>query len=484
MPIRFRGATLLVLAATLACFGSSCARRERTPDSPPKRSGLHAVLPSIAFVGEPVTLRVSPLDTLGTPPAKWSGSLAVASSDPDMSEAGPFQQTEGSFRRALLFRNPGLHRVLVTSSAGDSAVAGPVRVVGTDEELRVRPGEPALRLYWGDAHGHSDVGDGANPPENYMFYGRDVAHLDFLCLSEHDFQHFLEVGLDVEDGSWERLAGLAREWRRPGFAVLQGWEWSSREHGHRVVFFPDDASRYISCRRSKTPAELAEALRGTNAVSVIAHPSGSELTPIVNWDTVVPGFDVSIEIYSGHGSMDDSDFRRTSAPHAGHSALDAMRRGLNLAFVAFSDTHLSTPGNPWPPPIRDAPYRGGLTAVWAESSSERAILEAIRAGRCYATSGERVYVELRVNDRMLGEAVVADPGATVRVHARAAAAGQIAWVEILAGEKVIERKDAPAPEMTLDAAAGPFAVETRLWMRGATQEGERFWTTPIRVVQP
>jgi hypothetical protein len=317
-----------------------------------------------------------------------------------------------------------------------------------------------------------------------MFYGRDIAHLDFLCLSEHDFQQFLEVGLDVEEGSWERIASLARAWRRPGFAVLTGWEWSSREHGHRVVFFADDSSRYISFREAATPAALAEALRGTRAISVIAHPTGSELTPIVNWGSVVPGFDVAIEIYSGHGAMDESSFRPTTAPQKGHSALDGMRRGLDLAFVAFSDTHLSTPGNPWPPAIRDAPFPGGLTAVWAENASEAAIVEAIRAGRCYATSGERVLLEFRANDRTLGETLVVDPGATVRIRARAAAAGPLAWIEVLAGEKIIDRRETAAADVAFEVSAGPFPEEARLWMRGATLAGERFWTTPVRVAHP
>lgn len=487
VPQPSRAAIPFLVLLVCASLAPGCARREKAPSASgqgAKRAGLHAVLPSCAFVGEPVTLKVSPLDSLGTPPAEWTGTLAISSSDPGMTDTGPFVKAEGAFRRPLLFRTPGLHRVVVTSAAGDTAVAGPVRVVGTDEELRVRPGEPAWRLFWGDAHGHSDVGDGVNPPPNYMYYGRDIAHLDFMCLSEHDFQQFLEVGLDVEEGSWERIADLAREWRRPGFAVLLGWEWSSREHGHRVVFFPDDASRYISYRRSATPAALADALRGTEALSVIAHPTGSELTPLVNWDSVVPGFDVAIEIYSGHGAMDDTDFRPTSAPQKGHSALDAMRRGLNLAFVAFSDTHLSTPGNPWPPEIRDAKYRGGMTAVWAENATERAIFEALRAGRCYATSGERVYLEFRVNDRTLGETLVAAPGETVRVQARAAAAGQVAWMELLSGDQVLERRAGPAPELTLDMAAGPFDAEVRLWVRGATREGERFWATPVRVVAP
>lgn len=485
VPRALAGCVVLVSAATFV----GCARKSPTP-SPSRAaehhaSGIFAVVPSIAFVGEPVTLRVAPLDSIGTPQAQWSGRLEVTSTDPGLLVSAPFTAGEpGSFTCPILFRTPGIQRVTVTSDAGDSAVAGPVNVVTTDESLRTRPGEAARRLLWGDAHGHSSVGDGASPPESYLYYGRDIAQLDFVCLAEHDFQHYLSVGLDVEKGSWEAIADLARTWRRPGFAVILGWEWSSLEHGHRVVLFPNDSTRYVSYRDVATPQGLADALRGSGAISVIAHPTGSELTPKVNWESVVPGFDRAIEIYSGHGGMDDTDFRQTTKPRAGHSAIDALRRGHDLAFVAFSDTHLSTPGNPWPPPIRDAPFRGGLTAVWSNGSRERDVLDAIAAGRCYATSGERFYVELRASDRSLGETLVVSPMQTVHVRALAAAVHQIAWLELLAGDRVLLHRDGGAPELEVETDVGPFAEGTALWMRGASTDGERFWTTPIRITAP
>ncbi len=444
--------------------------------------GLHAVLPSVALVGSPVSLRVSALDDLGAPLPTWSASLTLESTDANMI-APPFGPGDGHvIARGLIFRTPGIHRVTVRNDDGKETVAGPVRVVRTTEELRPRAGEAARRIYWGDAHGHTDVGDGANPPPQYLYYARDVAHLDFVCLSEHDFQQFLAVGLDTDPSSWDRLASLAGQWRRPGFAVLLGWEWSSRQHGHRVVLFPDDASRYVSFRDAATPAELAEALRGTGAVSVIAHPTGSRLTPVVNWDTVVPGFDRAIEIYSGHGTMDeDPDFRPTSDPSDAHSALESIRRGLGLSLVAFSDTHLSTPGNPWPPEIRDAPYRGGLTGVWATGSSEAEILDAIRQGHCYATSGERFVVDLRLDGHMPGEVLTVPPGTRVRVQALAASSNIVTYVELMAGTEVVKKFAGGGPQIEIDFGIESPTTEAAYWLRGFSEAGERFWTSAVRV---
>ncbi len=475
MPFRSAGGLVL---GSLLLLATGCGKGGQEREV--RRGGMYAVLPSVAQVGEPVTLHVAPLDSLGLPVGAWTGRPEIASSDPAMTTLGAFVPGEGHVTRAIMFRTPGLHRVTVTAD-GDTAIAGPVRVVTSEEELRVRAGEPARRLLWGDAHGHTDVGDGSHPPEHFLFYGRNIARLDYLCVSEHDFQQFLDVGFDMEEGSWETVADLARKWRRPDFAVLLGWEWSSREHGHRVILFPGDSTRYVSYRVAPTPADLAESMRGSGAISVLAHPTGSELTPFVNWDSVVPGFDVAVEIYSGHGAMDESGYRPTSDPRPGYSAVDALRRGFDLAFVAFSDTHLSTPGNPWPPPIRDAPYPGGMTAVWAEGTGEAAVVEALRAGRAYASSGERFYLEFRAGDRTFGETLVAAPNEPVRVQALAAAMRAVAWVEILADERVLARREPGQPTWALDETLGPFEGDVALWMRGASADGDRFWTTPVRV---
>ena len=483
-PFPTRFAACVALGVVLAVL-PGCGKRSPTRSTIGKAqhpNALYVVLPSVAAVGQPVTLHVAPLDSLGLPVDKWTGELEVTSTDPGMTTVGPFVRGEGHVRRPIMFRTPGLQCVTVTTAKGDTAIAGPVRVVTSDEELRARPGEPARHLLWGDAHGHTDVGDGSQPPEHFLFYGRDIARLDYVCVSEHDFQQWLDVGLDEQPEAWNAIADLARKWRRPDFAVLLGWEWSSRDHGHRVVLFPGDSTKYISYRVAPTPADLAAALRGTGAVSVIAHPTGSELTPFVDWATVVPGFDRAVEIYSGHGAMDETDYRPTTNPRPGCSALDALRRGLDLAFVAFSDTHLSTPGNPWPPPIRDAPYRGGVTAVWAESDTAPAILDALAAGHCYATSGERFYLEFRAGDRSFGETLVTTPGTPVRLQALAAATGPLDWVEIMIDDRALFRRRGGEPVWTLDESIGPFDHDVALWMRGAAADGERFWTTPVRVV--
>jgi hypothetical protein len=479
---------LAILLAHAAC-GPRTGDESKPNAKPASKNAdqrhLSAVISSVVVAGGPTELVVLPLDDIGRPLDGWRGALTATSDAPSFQAPLTFAANDSGalVLRPVTFFSPGVHRVTVRSAEGLVAVAGPVLVVASEERLRPRAGADALRLRWGDAHGHSDVGDGLNSPESYFFYAREIARLDFTCLSEHDFQQFLEVGLDQDSTGWDRIAGLARTWRRPGFAAIVGWEWSSREWGHRVVLFPRDTDRWVSYRKVATPAELARAVAGTGAISVLAHPKGSELTPPIAWDAVVPGFDVAVEVYSGHGGMDDDDsFRPTSNATPRSSAMQAIARGLPLAFVAFSDTHLSSPGNPFAPPIRDAPYAGGLTAVWSAETTEPAIVDAIRAGRTYATSGERFLVDVRIGGCILGESAALQRGERIPVRGVVAAVHSLERVELMRGLDVAAAVPARGkPEIELSLDVGPFEGPSTLWLRGESSDGERFWTTPVRI---
>jgi len=150
--------------------------------------------------------------------------------------------------------------------------------------------------------------------------------------------------------------------------------------------------------------------------------------------------------------------------------------------VAFSDTHLSTPGNPWPPALRDAPYPGGLTGVWATGPTEREVLEAIARGHCFATSGERFLVELTVDGHLPGDVVTAVPRGSLDVRARIAAATGLRSVDLMRGTDVLESVAADGAELVIERRLAVPAEPERWWLRGESVQGERFWTTPIRIV--
>ncbi|NIS74992.1 MAG: DUF3604 domain-containing protein, partial [Deltaproteobacteria bacterium] len=54
------------------------------------------------------------------------------------------------------------------------------------------------------------------------------------------------------------------------------------------------------------------------------------------------------------------------------------------------------------------PSKAGLTAVWTDLLSRHSIYDALRARRCYATTGERIIVEFWVDGHFMGEVIPAE----------------------------------------------------------------------------
>ena len=69
-----------------------------------------------------------------------------------------------------------------------------------------------------------------------------------------------------------------------------------------------------------------------------------------------------------------------------------------------SDNHTGMPGRALRYAERDEfhTYGGGLTAVWAEDLTREAIFDAVRARHCYATSGARIFLDLRLEGARMG----------------------------------------------------------------------------------
>ena len=51
----------------------------------------------------------------------------------------------------------------------------------------VRPAVAQYAIYWGDMHGHTAISDGKGSLDDYFIHARDVAKLDFVVVSDHDF---------------------------------------------------------------------------------------------------------------------------------------------------------------------------------------------------------------------------------------------------------------------------------------------------------
>src|SRR5262249_7591620 len=124
----------------------------------------------------------------------------------------------------------------------------------------------------------------------------------------------------------------------------------------------------------------------------------------IDWSVHDPVRRPLLEIYSLHGSSelyDPSDplsyeragFTFSRSVPGAHYARDAWVAGLELGVVAASDNHSAQPGQP----------QGGLTAVRAGKLDRDGIFDALAGKHTYATTGQRLYLDVDVNGVGMGQ---------------------------------------------------------------------------------
>ena len=368
--------------------------------------------------------------------------------------------------------------------------------------------DPAERVFWGDIHGHSNESDGAGASEDYFRYARDVAGLDFTSLTDHDD---CLVGAPAK---WERVKQLTEQFNAAGaFATLLGFEWSSQTFGHRNVYYRGKEGSVFSYRddASDTPRKLWKLLAPFECIVVPHHPSGIYMPmsmgfATVDWSRANDDLERLVEIFSCHGNSerlgDDDNFTLLAA--GGHFVQDALDIGRRLGIMASSDSHNGHPGltghydychydpeakTDWvrlyprnqkiSRPSRDK-MRGCLTAVYAGELSREAVYDALKARRCYATTGIRPIVAFSVNGVPMGS--VAKRTGVREIEASVVSSQRIRSMDVFRGEEIVERLTPDRDEATLrssdqeDVPPGTF-----YYLRVTEESGDKAWTSPVWV---
>lgn len=396
---------------------------------------------SVGTVGRPVDVHVTARDRLGNS-AELPGGLELRSSDPGMEPLS--LNTEGAvWTGQARFTTPGFQTLEVGNGAAGFHRSNPIRV--TEDEA-------PLKLYWGDLHSHSTMSKDALGVDPFSF-ARDQANLDFFASSEHSSGDRRDEG--ITDSEWQAIQASVRSFYDPGrFVTLLGYECSlPAPFGHHNVYFADDEAPLFRKLEVKTLDELWRRLSSHRAFTVPHHTG-------VHWAAAAWDRDHSLrplfEIFSVHGQSElfepehplSYDQLVGMAPygtypigselvpeeHRGmvpistsaegpHFARDAWAAGLRLGTIAASDDHTARPGQPY----------WGLAAVWAERLDRETIFQALAKRQTYATTGQRIYLDFRINGGMPGTMVTA--GGPPRIELEVHGTDDIAWVELAAFDR-------------------------------------------------
>ena len=153
-------------------------------------------------------------------------------------------------------------------------------------------------------------------------------------------------------------------------------------------------------------------------------------------------------------------------------ALWALRAGLKLGLVGVSDDHHTDQ----PPLLMGT----GLTGCPADSLTRANILAALRARRCWATSGERITMDLSTKGVGMGGEVTATIGESVPVTFEARWASAPIRLEILRNGDVAAETECAGPGCVFSAPVEIVEERRRLRTRAAAERKGR-WSSPVWV---
>jgi len=267
----------------------------------------------------------------------------------------------------------------------------------------------AGNVYFGDLHKHTVLSPCGKPkpfiPERYAGtvdenYQVRSEKDDFCSITDHSDTMSEEVFRETLD--------IADKYNKPGqFITLYSYEWTSNLFGHKNVYSTNNKDLpFLRCNSSSydTPAKLWEALQGHQAITIPHHPNRVEFP--CNWDTVNNDLQPLVEIYSGWGCSEyfGSPLAETANTRPGLDVQSALLRGHKLGFVGGSDGHLlhNKPAGHHTP---NGGRRWGLTGVWAENLTRQAIFAALKRRTVYATTGEKIVLNVSMNDYPMGSEI-------------------------------------------------------------------------------
>lgn len=257
-----------------------------------------------------------------------------------------------------------------------------------------------FNLYWGDLHCHSiHSPDAEGEADELYHFARDVSNLDFIALTDNDY-YPNKILLNSEI---HYIAEVARALSSEDFIAMSGFEWTfhrpnkQRSFNHRIIIYPENEHQTV---RRNEPAGISQI-----AFKKFADKNGYFHFPHhAFWKLIGGKGENAVEITSAWGTyMLDAD-----------TVTANLNNGVKFAFLGNSDSHRFLPG-----------VAGALTGVYAENLTQEAIISAIKAGRSFATTGNRTAIDFRVNNSLMGS--------TIKVQTKPA----IKW-SIIAHSKVEE----------------------------------------------
>ena len=263
-------------------------------------------------------------------------------------------------------------------------------------------------IYWGDLHNHCNITYGYGSLENAIKIAK--THLDFCAVTGHamwpdiyDDEQDIIFEINYHKAAFEKLRNSWPNVRRrialcnsQDLVTFQSYEMHSCFYGDYHILSPDDNLALIY---RDSPQCLIEDC-GSDAIAVPHHIGYTPNYRGIRWESFSEKISPCVEVISKHGfAMNEK------SPYPYYHVMgpldprNTVYKGLEMkkrfSFLGSTDHHAGFPGS----------YGDGLTAVIAKDKSRNSIWEAIKSGRTYAVSGDRIECDLIINDAAIGSTI-------------------------------------------------------------------------------
>ncbi len=353
---------------------------------------------------------------------------------------------------------------------------------------KIKAGDEEYIIVYGNMHEHSNfsacASDGSDGTldDNYR-QGINVESYDFMAVTDHDF--------NTNEIAWREVRRTTQFYTdEPNFIALPAYEWTylngveiPPSAGHRNVIFASDsdAANFIHDKRTIYGIHMPEGntidkvwrlFREKQIKDVVCIPAHTTLRDHpMNWDSHDHEYQTAVEMCSVGASNEYKGCPRGYANPTKYESCyvqSALARGYKLGFVGNGDHHGTGIG---------------ASGVLVKEVSRKGIVEALKARRCFATTGDKIFVDFKVNGHIMGEEIISK--VKPRITASLKCTDAIVNIVIFKNNEIIYEKDKDELNNTkdyeLEFVDELFASDSYYYLRAIQANNEIVWASPVWV---
>ena len=368
----------------------------------------------------------------------------------------------------------------VTKVNFDNKKLIPFTIQKNDDDTKLKLPD-SMQIFYGDLHQHSSLSDGRGTIDQCYTRSKYILHYDFATLTDHEWF----TGNLLTPSEWDRIKIMGQQFYEPGkFITYAAYEWTTprlpKGFGHKNVFFMSwDKPIFSFDSSAKNTKDLFKLLKKNDAIAFPHHIGWTG----TDWENHDPEVQPDVEIVSTHGAFEymGNEPIRHRGGMPGYFVQDGLAKGLKFGLIGSSDGH----GLRYHHGVgrKDNEWQTGLTGVIVKNKTKEEIFSALKDRRVFATSGTKIQVNFKINDKWMGSEInITNPP---EINLEVLGSSKLHYAILVRdnknllylGKDLTEGRGARIKYVDKDLTAG----EHWYYVRVIQDNGEMAWSSPIWV---